>query len=183
MGRMLDGIDHVITVINTPPSSDGCSELELRKRYAFLLGAESGRESKFWFELLVGMLLSTTGEADVAKLNPYLAEADVKRIMDLTVGVMLAANRLGNLMRCGVMAQKVHGMLTKLQGMSTEEAVATAFAQNLSLESTTLAMFLRTERHFVNSQLEYDPRFLAFEFTYNMTLRQQQVRLITRFLD
>lgn len=181
--RVLDGITHVLGVINTPPSNDGCDEVELRKRYAFMLGAESGRESKFWFELLVGMLLSTTGEADIAKLNPYLAEGGVKRIMDLTVGVMLAANRLGNLMRCGIMAKKVLGMLTKLQGMSTDEAVATAFAQNLSLESTTLAMFLRTERHFVNDKLEYDPRFLAFEFTYNMTLRQQQVRLITRFLD
>ena len=138
--RVLDGIHHVLDVINSPASSDGCDEAELRKRYAFMLGAESGRESKFWFELLVGMLLSTTGEADLAKLNPYLAEGGVKKVMDLTVGVMLTANRLGNLMRCGAMAKKVHGMLEKLQGMTTETAISTAFAQNLSLESTTLAM-------------------------------------------
>ena len=60
------------------------------------------------------LVLGTQACAD-GNLNPYLHEEGVKRVMDLTVGVMLTTNRLGNLMRCGAMAQGLLGMLQKLQ--------------------------------------------------------------------
>ena len=40
------------------------------------------------------------------------------------------------------------------------------------------------QRHYVDrGSLEYDPRFLAFEFINNLVLRKQQCELVVRFVS
>eukprot|EP01047_Picozoa_sp_COSAG01_P053819 COSAG01_NODE_5810_length_4020_cov_2.216526_2_plen_1030_part_00 len=181
---VLDGIKYVLDLCNNPPSPAGAEDTALlQERAAFALATIAGRETKFWFELLVALPLSTTGLEELQSLNPHLGAVGAQQVQDMTVAVMLTANRLGHIMRCLQMCGTVVGMLTKLQRMTTEEAEASAFAQNLSLNADTLAMNLTVQRHFVSESLIYDPRFLTFEFTYNMVLRNQQCRLIRRFME
>ena len=170
--------------------------------------AQSGCETKCWFELLVGMLLSSTGDTDLYRLCPLIEghEAGVERVpcldlsppffdlsppftgfsllfhgpftafhrpfsachrpvtafpclatdrfhrlqvMDLTVGVLLTANRLGHIMRCRQMCSDVLNLLTKLGKMTTEQAVSQAVGQNLGLKADTLATNVACKRFFI----------------------------------
>ena len=58
----------------------------------------------------------------------------------------------------------------------TSEASRLIAVSAITLKAQTLAEQLLTRRHFVSSANEYDPRFLTFEFTHNIVLRESQVR-------
>eukprot|EP01051_Picozoa_sp_SAG22_P015501 SAG22_NODE_2033_length_3106_cov_1.734952_1_plen_1010_part_01 len=185
--NVLEGIDFVLAIVNCEnleAEGGGADTHEARKKAAFKLAMESGCETECWFELVVGMLLCTSGDADLMRLCPLIEgrEAGVQRVLDLTVGVLLTANRLGHIMRCRQMCQDVLNLLGKLSGMSSEQAVQNAVGQNLGLKADTLATNISCERYFIGEDRHYDPRYLVFEFTYNMVFRQQQIRLIGRFM-
>ncbi len=43
---------------------------------------------------------------------------------------------------------------------------------------------MRTARHYVDPKsYEYDPRFMVFEFTWNIILRKKQVEMIWDFME
>ena len=48
-------------------------------------------------------------------------------------------------------------------------------ASAITLKAQTFAEQLLTGRHYVGTDRAYDPRFLLFEFTHNILLRQTQV--------
>ena len=83
------------------------------------------------------------------------------------------------------MTNKLKSSLLGLQAMTPAQASAdTAVAAGIRLQAATLAGMLSTERQIVHSdaaEQTFDPRFLVFEFTYSMVLRQQQYELILRF--
>jgi thiol-disulfide isomerase/thioredoxin len=66
----------------------------------FLLNRFSGQNSFVWIEFLFGMLLSSKGESDLLRLNPYLPADMVTTLMQLVTLTMLRANRLGHTNRC-----------------------------------------------------------------------------------
>jgi hypothetical protein len=50
---------------------------------------------KIWFELLVGLVLCTTGAKRLLELNPVLTDADVHKALASTTVAMVMANRVG----------------------------------------------------------------------------------------
>lgn len=73
---------------------------------------------------------------------------------------------------------------------STNDAARRArICQEIQLQSQKVATDITSERHFmkVNAAnpnfIEFDPRFLVFEFTYSILLRKSQVILVNKFLD
>ena len=61
-------------------------------------------------------------------------------------------------------------------------------AQEIKLQSTKVATDVANERHFMKPTpdgnfIEFDPRFLVFEFTYALMLRKSQVILVNKFMD
>ena len=153
-----------------------------------LLRRLSNHEPVLDYEMLVAMLLCDSGDEDMRKLNPSLLPEDIKHIQALTVGTMLSVNRLAMLMRCEDMAAGLLKALVQLQSMTPAKAGAdTAIFSGLQLKAGTLAGMLATERQIVtrsdDGRYTFDPRFLVFEFTYNMVLRGQQYQLIRKFVD
>lgn len=66
----------------------------------FLLNRFSGQNAAIWVEFLFGALLSTKGESDLLKLNPFLPTDILDSILNLVTSSMLRANRLGHTNRC-----------------------------------------------------------------------------------
>lgn len=87
----------------------------LRKlKTRFCLGRSAGLNSFVWIEFLFGVLISSKGEEDLLKLNPYLPRAKVDVVMNLVSLCMLRSNRLGHTNRCIGMAISLISLLKKV---------------------------------------------------------------------
>jgi hypothetical protein len=67
------------------------------QKLRYLLNRHAGQNALIWTEFLFGVLISTKGNEDLRKLNPFWDD-DV--VMNLTSLSMLPANRLGHTNRC-----------------------------------------------------------------------------------
>ena len=90
------------------------------------------------------------------------------------VGLLLKANRVGHTNRTIALCTDLIDMLTTFtaDGDGPRPKVA-----GLVQKADALAASLDTRRHFVDSK-SFDPRFLVFEFTWNILLRKNQVCLV-----
>ena len=150
----------------------------------FRLGQVSECEPTVWFELLVASILSSTAEQDIRSLNPYLSSAAYKTVNSLTVVAMLASIRIGQSHRAlGGLANLVK-LLKNVKSNNTTK-IKTRLCQEIGLQASKVAADLTSERHFMRitpNVVEFDPRFLVFEFTYSLMLRKSQVTLVNKFL-
>ena len=58
--------------------------------------------------------------------------------------------------------------------------------QEITLQAAKVAEDVTCERHFMtmnSSSIQFDPRFLVFEFTYSLMLRKSQVVLVNKFMS
>jgi hypothetical protein len=61
--------------------------------------------------------------------------------------------------------------------------------QEIKLQASKVATDITNERHFMTTNpanpnfIEFDPRYLVFEFTYSLMLRKSQVTLVNKFLE
>ena len=81
----------------------------------FSLNRFAGRNTIIWIEFLFGTLLSSNGENDLLKLNPYLSPENIKTIMDLITVTMLRSNRLGHTNRCIGTAINLENLIDKVK--------------------------------------------------------------------
>ena len=85
----------------------------------FLLSRIAGQNAFIWVEFLFGSLLSSKGEEDMLKLNPYLSADTLDSVLSLVIASMLRANRLGHINRCIGTAIGLDGLLDKV-GIESE---------------------------------------------------------------
>ena len=160
-------------------SSPGSSE---RSRLIFSLQQHAGQETRIWFELLVGLLMSERREQVLTELNPFLTEAAARSIFSLVAYALLIASRTAQMSRAIGMVRDMHGLLDKVKGPS----LPVTLTQALRLKASTLAAEIRCARHYTLSdsagRITLDPRFLTFEFISGFLMRKSQVQLIHKFL-
>jgi hypothetical protein len=115
---------------------------------AFRLAQYSGFEATPSFELTLQLLLSSTGDADLASINPHLSSEQRAAIRDLALAVCLASTREAHAARALASCRDLAEVLER-----RPEVVATAspevVAAELVLKADTLAGILLTERHTV----------------------------------
>ncbi|CAJ1357239.1 unnamed protein product [Effrenium voratum] len=140
-----------------------------------------GQEPEVWFEFLFGTLLSGKQKEDWQTVNPFLGDQELQLLSDLAVLVMLRASRLGLLSRSLEELSRVQVQVQALEAGEPLESRRLLLAQ----ASASLAATLRSKRAYAPGDLEgsYDPRFLAFEFTRNLLLRENQVNLVQDFIS
>ena len=124
-------------------------------------------------------------------LNPYLDKASLELCFRLVSIAMLRANRVGHANRCiGTcvsLIQLVDKALKTKAGTERSLAGAT-LVPKLTQASETLAGGLISARHFIDGgeagggELTFDPRFLLFEFVWNILLRNKQVKTVRNFV-
>jgi hypothetical protein len=77
-------------------------------------------------------------------------------------------------------------LLRQVKG-SNKGGEQSRISQEIKLQSSKVATDTATERHFIKMTpdmnfLEFDPRFLVFEFTYSLMLRKSQVILVNKLM-
>lgn len=97
-----------------PSKGEQSSSTASAAKTRFLLNRIAGQNAFVWVEFLFGMLLSSKGEEDLLKLNPYLSAGTVTAIMHLVTMSMLRANRLGHTNRCIGTAISLESLLAKV---------------------------------------------------------------------
>ena len=185
-------INHILRTVNGVVSSEPTGakgdEDAMRAKYAFSLARYAGQETTIWFEFLVGVLPSDCAERQIRELSPLLSPVTIRRAMDLIVDVLFHANRIGQTRRCIVMCREFVTMLTRFQAIAARTpnldlSGDTSLERTISIKAEKLAQQLVMKRYFVQidpalTRITFDPRFLVFEFTYNLMLRQSQIELI-----
>lgn len=152
-------------------------------RSKFVLQRAAKRAAEVWPEFLFSSILSSKGAEDLQRLNPYLDPHHVDTVMQLVQLGMLRANRLGHLSRC-IGATVL--LLKLLRGAVENKPAHTSFPKFIQA-ADDIASIISAGRHFVSSvetsgAVRLDPRFLIFEFTWNLLLRQKQVEIVHDFV-
>ena len=148
------------------------------------LAQSAGAEVTVDFGLLVRLLVSAQGDTSLRWLNPSLSDGDLAEIDALVTCAMLTVTRIGHTHRCLAVAHKLIELLVKLGSPSREggaalEEACTALAQR----GGVLASLIGAKRCYVATPgYGFDPRLLAFEYAFDLLLRQQQVGLVLDFL-
>ena len=185
-------INHILRTVNGVVSSEPTQakgdEDAMRAKYAFSLARYAGQETTIWFEFLVGILASDCAERQIRELSPLLSPVTIRRAMDLIVDVLFHANRIGQTRRCIVMCREFVTMLTRFQAIAARTpnldlSDDTSLERTILIKAEKLAQQLVMKRYYVKpddaaTKIVFDPRFLVFEFTYNLMLRQSQIELI-----
>mmetsp|Transcript_74196 Transcript_74196/g.197960 ORF Transcript_74196/g.197960 Transcript_74196/m.197960 type:complete len:3050 (-) Transcript_74196:601-9750(-) len=155
-----------------------------RPRTEFLLRREAGQAAEAWPEFLFGSLISSRGEEDVRVVNPYLSSARLDAIVQLVMLTMLRANRMGHISRC---VGTAIGLLKLLRRALEPQARGETLLPMLLQAVDDLADVLCAGRHYGKAsrakEVELDPRFLIFEFAWNLLLRQKQVEIVRDFVE
>ena len=103
---------------------------------------------------------------------------------------MLRASRVIQANRVASSARRLSSSLLKLRRYLTEKATPSriqSLGKGIHIHANRLAHALYTKRHFVQpletaaAKYRYDPRFLAFEYIFDIVLRQRQVEIVNSF--
>ena len=153
----------------------------------FRLGQVGEREPAAWFELLVASILSTSAEHDIRSLNPYMSNIAYRTVTSLTVVAMLTSIRISQTHRALSSLAKLILLIRRVNsGNSPEEQ--SRICKEIKLQSAKVATDIANERHFMKmttdgNYIEFDPRYLVFEFTYSLMLRKSQVILVNKLMN
>jgi thiol-disulfide isomerase/thioredoxin len=181
------------TVVNYIDLAAGGFEGRLA-RSKFVLRRAASTAAYVWPEFLFAAILSSRGEEDIRRLNPYLPRMHVETVVQLVMLGMLRANRLGHLSRC-IGATVV--LLQLLRG-ALDAPPAQASLPKFVQAADDVASIIAAGRHFTSAvppagapdclssaremAVRLDPRFLIFEFTWNILLRKKQVDIVCDFV-
>jgi thiol-disulfide isomerase/thioredoxin len=163
---------------------------ELRKsKTKFCLKRTAGINSNVWIEFLFGILISSKGEEDLLRLNPYLSPSMIKEMMSLITISMLRSNRLGHTNRCIGIAISLEALLQKILKIPMDQRTLQGpiLMPKLLQSGEELSKNIAMARHYIVStptgSLDFDPRYLVFEFVWNIQLRQKQVEIVDNFRE
>ena len=153
----------------------------------FRLGQVGEREPAAWFELLVASILSTTAEHDIRSLNPYMSSVAYRTVTSLTVVAMLTSIRISQTHRALSSLEKLALLLREVKG-SNNGVEQARICKEIKLQASKVATDVANERHYMSltadsNYIEFDPRYLVFEFTYSLMLRKSQVILVNKLMN
>ena len=181
-------------------ATDGASAA---KALGFQLERYAGHEAWVAIDFIIGALVSTKAAHDLQKINPFLTDAQADEILKLGALATIRSTRIGQINRVLSFCREVEVLVDRLHTAAAVAAVVAPAAaaaagapvavvvNATSMSDVTiqmrqkveaLAMQMFAKRHYVDKDTYvYDPRFLVFEFTWNLVLFPAQVEMVTEF--
>ncbi len=180
------------------------------KKQIFYLKRLSGQETFIWLEYLFATILSSNQFNDLIQLNPFLSEIDISSMNYVISATILHANRVGQINRCLLDLRYIQKNLLKLEKMchkndSIRVSDIKSLWHDITLKSDNLINNLKMSRYYMdilensvvnvategegkrrrtdNLSVHYDPRFLLFEFTWNILLRKVQIEMVREYVS
>eukprot|EP00466_Bigelowiella_natans_P012371 jgi/Bigna1/86051/estExt_fgenesh1_pg.C_70337 len=161
--------------------TDDSKKIKLQLRFS-LAKISRQRASASW-DYLLASLLSTNMYHDLKKVNPFLSKSDFDKTRDITVAALFRGNRIGQACRAIAPASALIGMLQSLQQGNTGDVKV--FEKKLIGKVKSLVTWLTATRNFTGADAgkPLDPRFLLFEYIFNIVLWKRQVEQVREFAD
>ena len=183
---------YLVQVANFVDLDEG-DEATKAAKLRFVLRRSAGLAPSVFAEYLFGTLLSSEAHADLAALNPYLTKQAADDMLGAVAVAVLRASRLGHLNRAIGAAIKLNKILQKTLKMPVEARISekSTLLPTMVQQVGGLSTWIGASRFFVEQEQKadggvkysYDPRFLLFEFTWNIVLRAKQVEIVNTFMD
>ena len=129
---------------------------------------------------------------DLTMLNPHLPEEVGSRLLQAVTIAILRANRIGQTNRCIGAVKQLTTLLTQQLAIVSPEArmmERTSVIPKIAQHSEAILSELTARRHFFvgcperPDTLSFDPRFLVFEFTWNILLRSKQIAIVNDLMQ
>eukprot|EP01107_Rhizomastix_libera_P015447 TRINITY_DN5841_c0_g1_i1.p1 TRINITY_DN5841_c0_g1~~TRINITY_DN5841_c0_g1_i1.p1 ORF type:complete len:4156 (-),score=944.82 TRINITY_DN5841_c0_g1_i1:134-11092(-) len=163
------------------------------EKVKFLLRRFAGQEAELNFDTSTAVLLSSTAEIDLHIVNPFVTSVD--NILEGVTRVLFTTSRLSHVNRALSQALSLKESLSTLSqsALSMEiegEAAAISSGAKVSQiqhNAAVLADCITSKRWFVEksqngNSLSFDPRFLFFEYRFDILLRKRQVEMVRDFV-
>ncbi|CUG86246.1 Hypothetical protein, putative, partial [Bodo saltans] len=161
-----------------------------RDTQLLLLRRFAKKECHFSLDYLIASLCSTTLVKEWINLNPFLTNEISEALTNLIVVTVLRANRVGHCNRACEMTKELIALLDRADRIPDHlDAAARSSFREALVASTlqkadSLAGQLHTSRCYLDPKtFTFDPRFLLFEFTWNLVLRGRQRELVLEMYD
>lgn len=157
--------------------------------------------------LLTRSLMSSTAHSDLRNVNPFLRDEDISLILNRLPVTLLRFNRVAHANRAKACLGRLRDLVSKLDACvptishidnamrvdfeaSVEKTEVESAVDNLrrrvEQSAKTLVTQLLSDRHYVTEQggqVFVDPRFLVFEYAFDILLRARQVEMVRSFVD
>ena len=160
-------------------TSDGVSAAKA-KALGFNLERYAGQEAWVAIDFIIGALVSTNAVFDLQKINPFLSEVEAEEILQLAALAITRSTRIGQINRVLSNCRSVEALVRELHSCESSlerESIHLRMVQKVE----ALAQQMVCHRHYMSESLEYDPRFLVFEFTWNLVLFKAQIDMVSEF--
>jgi hypothetical protein len=158
----------------------------------FLLRKGAGQRAPLHVDFIIGALLSSRANEDFARVNPFLTEAQRETLMPLAMALLLRCNRICHINRTSTLARSTVSLLGQVKtAMKDGGGCPEAPLRRLNQLSSNLAESLAAQRYYVaeadsagaSPSWQCDPRFLVFEYVFDILLRERQVEMVQWFVD
>ncbi|CAK9107070.1 Calmodulin [Durusdinium trenchii] len=159
---------------------DAIAQLEMEANelddpeFRFALHNTAQHRDRIDFALLTQAILSSEGYMDLTAINPTLSPQVVESLLLRVVPILVRTNRISHANRTVVLTKSLKSAL------KSDSPGAGFRARQIA---NSLATSLATERHYVERDASFDPRFLVFEYVFDILLRERQVEIVRSFAD
>lgn len=180
VGSQILSIEHLVNETATSPN-----EREQVAIDRFVMERRIGVFPRVTFDFLTSLMASSSFESDLRARNPYIKNIPAD-LTERILAVLFLCNRIVHINRTIQSARALLSQLTSA-AMSRSSTDAANRAKQTLQASKDLADMLLSKRHYLKQQTEssswtFDPRFLVFEYVFDLLLRGRQVQMIDSFL-
>ena len=150
--------------------------------YHYVLSRVSSTEAFLAIEFVIALLTCSQADTDMQQVNPFVNSAQTQELLVLTSLALVHANRLGHVNRVLSASRKVRKMVTELHSLAPNSRSVADLKQRLKQKVEGISENLIASRYYMTADRKFDPRYLVFEFIWNIMLREAQVEMIDEFM-
>jgi len=172
---------HLNRNTSQPTHSDNCGYVGVTGFLRHQLMKASWLEPHVEMPLLLGSVLASDGIRQVRDANPLLDEATAKELIDRAALLMLRTSRVSQLRRT---IREIENRCPFVVSGTTKNGGSMS---NMSALVSSIGRNITSQRHWAailpNGGIQFDPRFLSFEFTSGYMMWERQTQLIRDFYN
>jgi hypothetical protein len=142
-----------------------------------------GSRNLLTFDWICGAALSSSFKEDVLSRNPFAQ--NLSHCRAAAICAMLVSNRIHfagqAILQCSTLARMIQEPVSSRKDKDSQVAFRQMLLHTRQLLSDTLTCKRQYVEHVATKQV-IDPRFLIFEFLFNIVLRKRQVEMVRWFV-
>ncbi|OQS06902.1 hypothetical protein THRCLA_20266 [Thraustotheca clavata] len=179
--RVLQTIDELVKRVNFVSISINDSEAVRLAKCKFLLDRFTHQQSTMDFSYLASTLASSQMLEDLQRKNPFFSTEDLPAVSNMLQMVLFCTSRISHLNRLILSATALASMVDSHRLYQNQDQSRMLHASQ-EVANGLLASRSYLKKSPTTNEFVYDPRYLLFEYVFELLLRQRQVEMIESFM-